>query len=909
MKLIKILYCFSLLSLMGAPVVVGADAEEASDVITETMKADMEFNPLEKAETSSPRDTLRTFLVDLRIAVEGWLRYENSSNTAPGTYASPKTFRALERAVATLDFSTTPNSDARSVVARRALMLVEVLGRMDLPSFEEIPGDAEVARDNIRRWVIPGSSITIERIESGPRAGEFLFSAWTVRRIPRFYFQVKHLPYKSDALNGIYERYLASKKTLDYLESQIRNRLKPIDNTTPRSTFNGFLDSVNRAYALVMETNAALKADPPKITVEEARNVEKMALNLINRAVGTLDLNKVPKAIRSDVGIEGVLQLKEILDRMMLPFLDSVPDMEMVMAERDRLGKTALGNTRPVRWRIPNTSIEIVEIMEGPQKGNYLFSAATVNSLADLYEKVRDLPYRGDYSQVAPEYRYADRSKGFYNFYISTPGQLIPQTTLLGRWGEAMPGWLDTMYRGQTLWQWIALGVTLVVILLFLVVMHGILLRRPTELSDASRNRRRVLFNLIVLVTLHYTVIFLDQSVNLTGAELMVVRTCITMAEWYFLATGVLFLANAIAETVVASPRIDPEGIKASYVRAVFGILGLVLMAVLIINGLFHVGVSLGPLLASVGIGGLAVALAARPTLENIIGSFMIFLDKPFRVGQRVNVLGQNGTVESIGLRSTKIRLLTGHLTSIPNEKMANAEVENIGRRPHIRRLLNVTVTYDTPPEKIARGVEIIREILTVPETPESAESEATGGTEDFAVTIASDAKADQQPHPNEAINHPDFPPWVYFNELNADSLNILIIYWYHPAVYQDYLEHSQWINLQIMERFNAEGIDFAFPTQTLHMAGDDKRPLTVGQRWVSKEESLSPSAILAQAAALGAQAAQTTLTPASDAVRPQVSEAVQSKAKVEGELTDAPIEDGVLHGDTAAEGEEDDRP
>ena len=108
------------------------------------------------------------------------------------------------------------------------------------------------------------------------------------------------------------------------------------------------------------------------------------------------------------------------------------------------------------------------------------------------------------------------------------------------------------------------------------------------------------------------------------------------------------------------------------------------------------------------------------------------------------------------------------------------------------------------------------------------------------------------------------------------------------------------------MERFNAEGIDFAFPTQTLHMAGDDKRPLTVGQRWVSKEETFSPSAILAQAAALGAQVAQTTQTPAIDSVRPHVKEAEESKPKIKGELTDAPIEDDFLHGDSEGEAEDD---
>ena len=217
-------------------------------------------------------------------------------------------------------------------------------------------------------------------------------------------------------------------------------------------------------------------------------------------------------------------------------------------------------------------------------------------------------------------------------------------------------------------------------------------------------------------------------------------------------------------------------------------------------------------------------------------------------MGQRVKVMGQDGIVESIGLRSTKLRLLSGHLTSVPNEKMAAAEVENIGRRPYIRRVLNVTITYDTPPEKITRAVEIVKEILSVHEVPTP---EAGDGTAELAVAVGTQSNADQQPHPNEAINQPDFAPRVYFNDLNADSLNIIVYYHYHPPQIWDYLEHAQWINLQIMEeRFNAEGIDFAFPTQTLHMAGDDKRPLTIGQRQVSQKEAFSDNMSLEQGAA-----------------------------------------------------------
>jgi MscS family membrane protein len=197
----------------------------------------------------------------------------------------------------------------------------------------------------------------------------------------------------------------------------------------------------------------------------------------------------------------------------------------------------------------------------------------------------------------------------------------------------------------------------------------------------------------------------------------------------------------------------------------------------------------------------LALALAAQDTLKNFFGSIMIMLDKPFVVGQRVTSGGIDGTVEDIGFRSTRVRTLTGHLVTIPNEKLATDSVENIGRRPSIRRLANITITYDTPPEKVEKAVSIIREILD-----------------------------------NHEGMDPDFPPWVYFNEFNDTSLNILMLYWYFPPDYKAYLEFTERVNLEMMRRFEAEGIEFAFPTTTTYLAQDNRRPLNIN---VSSETKL----------------------------------------------------------------------
>ena len=198
-------------------------------------------------------------------------------------------------------------------------------------------------------------------------------------------------------------------------------------------------------------------------------------------------------------------------------------------------------------------------------------------------------------------------------------------------------------------------------------------------------------------------------------------------------------------------------------------------------------------LLASLGVGGLAVALAAQDSLKNFFGSLMILLDKPFQVGERVVLDGHDGPVEEVGFRSTKIRTLEGHLVTIPNSVVTNGTVQNIGRRPYIRRLANITITYDTPSEKVERAVEIIREILDG----------------------------------HEGMD-PEFPPRVYFNDFNDCSLNILMIYWYHPPEYWDFLAFNQKVNMEIFRRFNAEGIEFAFPTQTIYLANDEKRQLAL---------------------------------------------------------------------------------
>jgi MscS family membrane protein len=209
---------------------------------------------------------------------------------------------------------------------------------------------------------------------------------------------------------------------------------------------------------------------------------------------------------------------------------------------------------------------------------------------------------------------------------------------------------------------------------------------------------------------------------------------------------------------------------------------------VVILTGLMlwldNLGVHIGTLLASLGIGGFALALAAQDLLKNLLGSIMILMDRPYVIGQRIVAKGHDGVVEEIGLRSTKIRLLTGHQVSIPNEDMAKIDIENIGRRPHIRRHTNIAIPLDTPVEKIEQAVNIIRENIK----------------------------------DHECMN-PAYPPRVFFNEFNRDSINITLFIWYRSTDYWAFQAFNEKLNLRIKQDFEAAGIEFALPSFTANLA------------------------------------------------------------------------------------------
>jgi MscS family membrane protein len=186
--------------------------------------------------------------------------------------------------------------------------------------------------------------------------------------------------------------------------------------------------------------------------------------------------------------------------------------------------------------------------------------------------------------------------------------------------------------------------------------------------------------------------------------------------------------------------------------------------------------------LAGLGVGGLAVALAARDSLANLLGSVLIMFEKPFRVGHGIRVGGSEGTVEDVGFRSTRIRTADNSLISIPNNAVVNATVENLALRTMFRQRLLVQITYDTPRDKVEALADGIRQLIS--------------------------------DHP--MTNKEDFH--VRFNDFGESSLNILVVFYLIVPNYSAELREREAILLQIMDIAKEIDVEFAFPTRTLRV-------------------------------------------------------------------------------------------
>ena len=551
------------------------------------------------------------------------------------------------------------------------------------------------------------------------------------------------------------------------LEEDERYLLHPANTSSPRDTIVSFIKLTQRFHDLISDEDYS-----PEDRIE--------VMHLFGEIQDFFDMRGVPPSLRADYASAAGIYLREIIDRVGLPDLQHIPG-EIAM-------RAAIAEGQPARWQIPGLPFEIVRVDSGPDEGRYLFTEETLREAKTVFQRVRDMPY------------ISESAKDFYYYFFLTPNPIIP-----AEWIDALPKWMLKDYYEQTLWQWFSMF-AIILIAAFSVWLLRRLLKR------ISRNRSKLFQHVCMLFVPTYSIVIslvaydlIDDKIFITGEVFQVVTYILYLV---LLANGIVVtfvFGTVICDLVTRSERFDGRTFDSHLARIGIRIGSIIVCLAVLIQGLQQIGFSLATVIAGAGVTGLAVALAAQSTLRNIFGSLMILIDRPFRVGQRIIVGDHDGTVEEIGLRSTRIRLLNGHVTSIPNERMADAEIENVGLRPYIRRVSSLHLAHGMPIEKVNRAVKIIRELLAPHEVSESG------------IHSSDD--------PNAPINYADFPPRVFFNEFNRDSLNILMIYWYHPPEYWNFLEFSQQLNEQIIDRFREEGIEFAFPTHTVHIAGTKAAP------------------------------------------------------------------------------------
>ncbi|MCB1216722.1 mechanosensitive ion channel family protein [bacterium] len=344
----------------------------------------------------------------------------------------------------------------------------------------------------------------------------------------------------------------------------------------------------------------------------------------------------------------------------------------------------------------------------------------------------------------------------------------------------------------------------------FLVWIVGRLLHRisPDAGNDWQNSiwvlLMRYLSASIVLFALFYAFAVIELPRRPVNWELwlwQVYLSCaLAYAAWLVIKT-VEFVIRSLAWRAGRGGRND----QLQVLTLLRDLLRVALIIVAVIFGVQIWGYNATTLLAGVGIGGLAVAFAAQDFIANILGTMVVWSDRPYKVGDHVILDGVEGMVEDIGVRSTRIRMFDRTLVSVPNKAAANEKVFNIAAMNKRRIRFTIGLTYDTTPEEIQQAIETVLELISA----------------------------------NEEIEPETF--WAWFTEFNSYSQDIVVQCFTRSNDFQDFMRIRHGLLLDIRRRFNALGLEFAFPTQVEYQL--EPRPLPVPPPVPSKGGRRRPEA------------------------------------------------------------------
>jgi len=343
---------------------------------------------------------------------------------------------------------------------------------------------------------------------------------------------------------------------------------------------------------------------------------------------------------------------------------------------------------------------------------------------------------------------------------------------------------LGKIYLGNTIQTWLVASGILIIAFIVLKTVHSLLISRLSRLADKTETELDDLVVAMLKSTKFFTLLLISSYLASmvitlkasTEAYLMkAVVIVLILQAGFWASTGFSFWLERNIKM-----RMEQDSSSATTITFLGFVARICLWAVILLMILGNLGVNITGLVAGLGVGGIAVALAVQNILGDLLASLSIVLDKPFVIGDFVVIDSYAGTIEHIGLKTTRIRSLNGEQLIFSNNDLLKSRVSNYRRMSERRVLFSFGVTYQTSLEKLKAIKEIVSAIIN---------------KEDYT-------RLDR----------------VHFKEYGDFSLNFEVVYFVTQPDYNLYMDVQERINHEIFRQFGEEGIEFAYPTQTIFL-------------------------------------------------------------------------------------------
>lgn len=538
-------------------------------------------------------------------------------------------------------------------------------------------------------------------------------------------------------------------------QTDLQQQIGRFRTDTPRQTFKTF-------RRLAQELDASLQTYRAEWSFDAAAQVHRAVDDLRS----LIDLSSVPSASHRYVGNGAIAYLLDIFSRIELPAMEDIPD---VPADAEKA---------PASYRIPGTPLRIQRIDEGERRGEFLFGSQTYQIAKKLSDDLR-----------ASSFRTRSSIKSWTETIPQLTGPLIPKSV-----ARSMPDSLKVVVFDTPLWKVLAAVLLIGFALMLLIYGH----RGLKQIETEDRTTRLVLdliTPIALLAVLSLLDYFLSAHLIMTGRAQQSLDLGFALVFYAALAWAFWYLVLTIFEASVVDPRFQDQSLDANMFRLIARILAIVGGLFILAYGFQALGVPVLSLIAGLGIGGLAIALAIRPTLENLIGGFVLFVDKPVRVGDYCSFGDKQGTVEKIGVRSTQVRAVDRTLISIPNSQFVDMQLVNWARCDQMMITHTLGLRYETEPDQL-------RYVL---------------------------AKTREMFH-----SHPRIDPdtiRVRFSGYGASSLDIDLRVYARTREWNDFYAIKEDVLLRIAEIVRSAGTGFAFPSRTVYVTKDGGLDETLGDK------------------------------------------------------------------------------